>query len=264
LEFYYQHDVSQFNAQGAAGLVILSSLYDAASADPTTKQQIEATDPHVICMPNENSCLKLAVQGMHPVGEPKFVRGLSLPGATDIKTYDAGTLYATTQGMAGATEVGELHVRYKGLLYDRILDSSAATAPQNFSVSESFDAAGQVIVTATPFVPPLASILTNGLVLPNAAGVFTLPAGNYLVDYKSTIVGAGVLTTNSLSLQKNGATLANSTVSRIIGAAAVLSVDTLNGTSFISSNGTDTFNLLVTASFTVTATETALIRFVAI
>lgn len=181
LEFYFQHDVSQFAAQGAQGLVILSALYDAASAAPTTKIQIEATDPHVICMPNENAILSLANRGMHPVGEPKFVRSGGVPGATDIKTYDAGTLYATTQGMAGATEVGELHVRYRGLLYDRILDSSAAVAPANFSVAE-FGANTQTVTTATPAVVLFANSVNNGLLAVNNAGTFTLPAGNYLID----------------------------------------------------------------------------------
>lgn len=254
LEFYYQHDVSQFNAQGAAGLVILSALYDAAASPPTTKQQIEVTDPRVICMPNENSVLMLANQGMHPVGEPKFVRGASLPGATDIKTYDAGTLYATTQGMAGSTEVGELHVRYKGFLYDRILDSSAAQAPQNFSVSQlvstvnlaltSGNSANLAFANTTP-----ADGYNNGLGLVNAAGQMTLPAGNYMVQAQAIFVFTGSGTSAVVNVQKNTAGV-TATIPGEVFVAAQRTQLTLNDFSFVTSNGTDYVNIATQANFT--------------
>jgi len=258
LEFYYQHDVSQFNAQGAAGLVILSALYDAASAAPTTKTQIEATDPHVICMPNENCCLKLATQGMHPVGEPKFVRGLNLPGATDIKTYDAGTLYATAQGMAAGTEVGELHVRYKGLLYDRILDSSAAAAPQNFVVSQLISSVPLAPVTATPTNLPFADVapadgFVNGLAAVNAAGQITLPAGNYMLSVRTQFGYTGSSTISSANIQKNNA---NTTVN---GAAVQASAGVggltqhISQSVFVSMNGTDFITVVVTPNYSTGA-----------
>jgi len=265
LEFYFQHDVSQFNAQGAAGLVILSALYDAASSDPASKVQIEATDPRVICMPNENSVLSLSKQGMHPRGDPKFVRGLSLPGATDIKTYDAGACFVTTQGMAGAGEVGELHVRYKGFLYDRILDSTPAAAPPNFSVSENYDAAAQNINTGASFIPPVVTGLFNGLgINPPVAGVFTLPSGNYLIDWKVHVASGGTFQSTTASLQKNTINVLGGGVAAAFIAAAGCTSFTMNGTNFVTSNGTDTFNLTTTCVFTSTGTEDALIRIVAI
>lgn len=265
LEAYFQHDVSQFNAQGAAGLVLLSTLYDAASAAPTTKQQIEATDPHVICMPNENACLKLALQGMHPVGEPKFVRGASLPGATDIKTYDVGNLFVTTQGMAAGTEIGELHIRYKGLLYDRILDSSTSAAPQNFSVSQFSDTAPTSLTSTVASIPPLAVVTVNGLAIPNVAGVFTPPAGNYLIDWRTTGVATTSITQLISSLQKNGVTQPGVGGALVIGAAAVATQLAYTGNAYLSFNGTtDNCNLLVNETFTGTGTQTSGIRFVAI
>ncbi len=269
-EFYFQHDVSQFNSQGAAGLVLLSALYDAASAAPTSKTQIEATDPHVICMPNENSCLKLAVQGMHPVGEPKFVRGAALPGATDVKTYDAGNLFFTTQGMAAGTEVGELHVRYKGLLYDRILDSSGAAAPQNFSVSQLIESTGispgSTVGQNLPFADTtVAHGYANGLAAVNAAGQITLPAGNYLVDVDAQYVFTGNATTATLDIQKNTANISTNGGDSYVFTSGSLTTLNLHQGLYVTMNGTDYLNVAVQATYsTGSVTVKGLARIVAI
>lgn len=266
LEFYFQHDVSQFAAQGAQGLVLLSALYDAASAAPTTKQQIEASDPRVICMPNENSICSLAPQGMHPVGEPKFVRVGGLPGATDIKTYDAGILFATTQGMAGATEVGELHVRYKGFLYDRILDASAAAAPQNFSVSMFYGATNEVAGATTVLYQPLyANASTNPLGIVNTAGSFVLPAGNYLVDSFLDLEGGGgnAITVSAIQFTSGG--LMAQTLVSPFSAASSSAVATQSF--FFASNGVTPLSNTITLTFAGGGSailQHSTIRFVAI
>jgi hypothetical protein len=263
LEFYFQHDVSQFAAQGAQGLVLLSALYDAASAAPTTKVQVEATDPHAVAMPNENIILSLAVQGMHPSGEPKFVRPGALPGATDIKTYDAGTLYASTQGMAGATEVGELHVRYRGLLYDRILDSSATTAPQNFSVSLFETTVPEALVTGVQKTMLVATATANGLNVVNTAGSIVLPAGNFLMDYDCQFTNPGNNCTQAECFVTKNAALITDTDQQFAGPA--LASITVSATSFVTSNGTDAFKLVALAVFGAGAqTAAGSIRFVAI
>jgi len=255
LEFYFQHDVSQFNTQGASGLVLLSALYDAASAAPQTKQQIEATDPRVICMPNENSVLSLAPQGMHPIGTPKFVRGAALPGATDIKTYDAGTLYASTQGMAlDNKEVGELHVRYKGFLYDRILDSSAAQAPQNFSVSQLISSTAISPATGVgaslPFAhTAAASGYVNGLSVVNNGGLITLPAGNYMVQVQAQFLFSGAGVTTVIDIRKNLNSILPITPYETFASGSRTYVS-MNDFTYISSNGTDYVDVSVQGNFT--------------
>ncbi len=259
LEFYFQHDVSQYAAQGQTGLVLLSALYDAASAAPTSKTQIEACDPHVICMPNENSLLQLSSQGMHPVAEPKFVRTGGLPGGGDIKTYDVGNLFVTTQGMGGATEVGEIHVRYRGLLYDRILDSSAAAAPQNNQVSLFQSTATQTYITATPTTAINATATTNGLGIVNTAGVMVPPAGNYLVDW-------GVAGNDSTSeifsifsdLQKNTVSVFDVSPprNRLAAPGSGTCQNSVQCSWYVTANGTDSFtqtNELIGAAGTLTA-----------
>jgi len=260
LEFYFQHDVSQFNAQGAAGLVILSGLYDAASATPTTKAQVEVTEPHVICMPNQNSLLRFNPQRLHPKGYPLYVRPGNVPGGADIKTYDACQAFVTVQGMAGAGEVGELHVRGRIQLIGDILDSSAISAPVNNQVSEFLTATDANEVTATPYTMLLATVGTNGLAAVNASGVITLPAGNYLVSANVRKVFSGSGTVALLALQKNGAnagTSSNETFTAGTRTGLTQFVEV-----FISSNGTDTIQLVSTDTFstgTVTLAGTLLI-----
>jgi hypothetical protein len=59
LEFYYKREVSEYASNGQTGKVILSFETDASDAPPTTKTQIEATDPHEDAMPCENFSLKV-------------------------------------------------------------------------------------------------------------------------------------------------------------------------------------------------------------
>jgi hypothetical protein len=205
LEFYFQHDVSQYASQGQTGLVLLSCLFDAGSSSPTSKTQIEASFPHVICMPNQNSLLRIPVSKLHPKGYPLYVRPGQLPGGSDIKTFDAGNLFVTVQGMVGAGEVGELHVRGRVKLIDRILDSSlTAVAPNNqFVVFNS--TAGESLTTATGKTLLYAGTQVGSIGVVNSAGTLQLPAGNYLVDVDTIFSFTGLATQAESLLAVNGA-----------------------------------------------------------
>jgi hypothetical protein len=254
LEFYFQHDVSQFAAQGQAGLVLLSSLFDAASAPPTNKLQVEATFPHVICMPNQNSLLRIPVSKLHPKGFPHYVRGASLPGGTDIKTYDSGNLFVTTQGMLGAGEVGELHVRGRVRLMDRVLDSSAIAAPMNnqYAVFQSVGG-GEPIASGVFTAALLAGTQIGSLGISNNAGVLTLPAGNYLVEASSQFTTANTFftTDSQISILKNGASIMGSGTPRFaVAAGAACNWHNLMQLGYVSSNGSDTVSLTRSHTFT--------------
>ena len=246
LEFYFQHDVSQYASQGQAGLVLLSALYDAASPAPTTKTQIEACKPRVICMPNQNSLLRLAKERMHPRGYPLFIRPGNLPGGTDIKTYDIGNMFLTVQGMVGAGEVGELHVRGRVKLYDEILDSASASVATNNQIAGFTDIAGTSLTTSVQLVPLFAgSMIANSLGIVNASGVFTPPAGLYKVQYcVSAVASGGSMTSLQMNLYKNASV-------QPVGVTDQISCtqDSLSGFWTLSLNGTDTVTLKVVSTF---------------
>jgi len=268
LEFYFQHDVSQFNAQGAAGLVLLSALYDAASAAPTSKTQIEATKPRVICMPNQNSLLRCSPQRMHPQGYPLYVRSGGLPGGSDVKTYDVGNMFLTVQGMAGAGEVGELHVRGRVRLYDELLDASSASSASNNQVSWFQDTATQTYTTTVAKIAPVATASANGLSAVNTAGSIVLPAGNYLVDGQVNGIGSGLATASLVSdLQKNGTTVFVAALpTGRSGDASDTNAPQINvsWSAFVTSNGTDAFTMVNTMTGANTLTAVSRIRFTAI
>lgn len=253
LSFHYGHDVSGFAAQGQTGLVYQSALYDAASAAPTTVNQIEATDPFVVCMPNENSCLRLDKKSMHPSNEPKFVLAGNPPGATDIKTYNAGSLFISSSGLANASECGKLRVKYKVRLFDRILDATAVSAPANFSVS-SFQTAGtatEPIVTATGLTLAMAVPVVNGLGAVNVAGSILLPAGNYLIDSVAFLFATAV-TNFTVGVRKNGVLVGVSSLQTYTAGDAVTSAVMAINPAFFTSNGADLLTLVVSANTTFT------------
>jgi len=260
LEFYYQHDVSQFHPEGTSGLVYLSAKYDAASPPPANTTQIDSSEPKVRCMPSENCILTVNPAQLHPRGEPKFVRPGSLPGGSDIKFYDAGNLFTTTSGQAAnTTEIGKLFVRYRGFFYTQVLESTVQTAPLNNQVS---------LFTTPTLVPnisgggtttPFATTVTNGLVIAgNTTGAFVLPVGNYIIDYDMEFNGT-TATVATLALQVNGGTVSSST--NAINANNL----SLEGSSFyISSNGSDIWTISYSIVGTVAGTYISTVRFVAV
>lgn len=252
LSFHFGHDVSGFATQGQTGLVYLSALYDAASAAPTSVTQIEATDPFVPCMPNQDSCLRLDKKSMFPANEPKFCLQGNPPGGTDIKTYNCASVFVSTTGMANTSEIGKFRVKYRVKCYDRILDASQAAAPANFSVSLFQSTTNEALVTTVTKTLLVATATANGLAAVNTAGSVVLPAGNYLWDFDVIFKDTGAEAFAGIILpNKNGAAIVVGTNSyefdnpASIGAGEIV---TLGGKLFVTSNGTDAFTLQVNAT----------------
>lgn len=262
LSFHFGHDVSGFATQGQTGLVYLSALYDAASAAPTSVTQIEATDPFVPAMPNQDSCCRLNKKSMHPSNEPKFCLQGNPPGGTDIKTYNAGSVFVSTTGMANTTEIGKFRVRYRVRLFDRILDATPSAAPANFSASFFQSAAPQALVTTVNANLLVATATNNGLSVVNTAGSFVPPAGNYLLDTNVFFKDSVAETTNqTLDIRKNGASIFAVTPNVIEQGGSETSI---TQSVFVTANGTDAFTIvlnMVGATGVLTASGT--VRFVA-
>jgi hypothetical protein len=179
LEFYFKREVSEFATNGQAGKVILSFDYDASDTPPTTKQQVEDTVPHQDGMPC-TPIIKLSVDCATLARNPcKFVRPGAQPANTDIKTYDAGNLYVSTQGNTNASLIGELRVRYVVELTEPVLEP-ASTVGGVVHFSGTTPTTANNLATATlqsGGTPALTGIVlgTNSIIFP--AGI----PGNYLV-----------------------------------------------------------------------------------
>jgi len=261
LEFYYKREVSEFATAGQQGKVILSVDYDASDAPPSSKQQMEDTDPHVDNMPCENNKLRLNRRDMHGlVNLPKFVRIGGLPGSSDIKNYDVGNLFVATQGIPSNTEVGELRVRYRVRFEIPVLES-VTTAPANNQVA--FLSSVSAPTSGVPTVVPLGTINYNGVNLVNNGGVIILPSGNYTLD--TTVEGTGTAVTSLVvDVLKNGATLGTFAQAFAASAGAIVTNTTVPKMAFIQSNGTDTYAISATLTATGTPGIVANARFTAI
>jgi len=183
LEFYLCSEVSAFATQGQTGVVMMSVDYDASDVAPSTKQQVLDTDPHTVpCLPSVQKpiILRLDCKEMRS-SDAKYCRPGSQPANTDIKTYDAGILYVSTQGNANTSNIGELHVRYRCRLKKPVLESSinqiagalhfssiAATTGNNF-------AAAVLQAGGTPSLAGGITLGTNSIIFaPGLSGNFML------------------------------------------------------------------------------------------
>jgi len=267
LSFYYKPEVSGFATEGQSGKVIMMVDYDASDPAPTTKQEMEDTDPHVDGMPYEDITLALDPYDMFTDSDAKYVRIAGLPGGSDIKTYDAGNVVVMTLNNGGTNAVGELHVRYKVTFRVPVLEATKSAAPANNQVTALSDNAYEPYTTTVTALAPLATVGTNGLVAVNTAGSILLPAGNYLVDWD--VDGKDT----SAEAFEVSAQLNNVTASTTIGVpantgpilVAAAGQITIGGTSFVSLNGSTAIGLEVTLTGVAgTLTARSSMRIVAI
>jgi hypothetical protein len=204
LEFYFKREVSEYASNGQTGKVILSFDYDASDGAPTSKQQVEDTVPHVDGMPC-SPMIRLPINcATMRNGPAKYVRPGSVPANTDIKTYDAGNFYISTYGCANTTVIGELRVKYRVRLAVPVLESTGTSNGGAQFIVQS-PAAGELMTTSATdqaaFATAVPTIITNGVgATISAAGLITLPAGRYLINYNSLWSNTGV----SISASQGG------------------------------------------------------------
>jgi len=254
LEFYYKREVSEFSTNGQAGKVILSFDYDASDSAPTTKQQVEDTVPHVDAMPC-TPVLRLPIDCSRiRKNSSKYVRSGAQPANTDLKLYDAGNLFVSTQGCTAATVIGELHVRYCVRLSEPVLDAAS-------TVGGAAHFSGIAPTTADNFADAVlqagASPQLQGITA--RLNVLTFPAGipgNYIVYFS---LGASTSVTSIPTVTLGGGATALSLMTT--GGARDSSPQLLSGATAAASNSVfrvHTFSLSA-AGGTLTLTPATLV-----
>lgn len=265
LEFIYKPMVSQFASLGTTGKVILSFDYDASDAPPTSKQQMEDTDPSADGMPYEMICLKMRPRDLHKNSDAKYVRPGGLPGGSDIKTYDCGILNIATSGIeANSGTLGELWVKYNCQLTVPVLEPTNS-APINRSTSQLISSAGESLTNGLPHTILFADTSStygyaNGLGLVNTNGSIVLSPGNYVVTPSLYFQGTGNSTYYELLIEKNGSSISFPLTQ---GNPSGTYYATMSSTAFISCNGTDVITINVISGFstgTMTVYGTLVIR----
>jgi len=272
LEFYYKREVSEYASNGQTGKVILSFETDASDAPPTTKTQIEATDPHEDGMPCENFALKVPQSMLCTRMDAHYVRPGAQPAGTDIKTYDVGNLNVATIGTAANTAVGELHVRYRVRLFIPVIEGTGgggSGAPGTSKVGAWFQSSSAEASGATGVATKLlaATASSNGPGIVNTSGSFVPPAGNWQIDVDMVIGWSSDNPTKiELDVQKNAATV-------YAGAALhPTTTDTptepannqLHASVMVTANGTDAFTFLYTQTGGATANSWGSVRWLSV
>jgi hypothetical protein len=251
LEFYYQRIASEFNTSASTGEVILSIDYNASDPVPTTLQQVLATRTKNKGMPCDQTIPLQADCVLIRQQPSKYVLSGALPANTDSKTYNAGTLYVSTQGTGTSNTLGRLFVRYRCVLKEPILEpatvaggvvhfsSIAATTANNFAASAQ-QAGGTPSLTGitlgTNTVNFPAGIPGNYLLALTVAGATSATALAAVVDTPLNILSQGAVRDTVGNVQSLAGTTSSPAMQLItctIGVAAstvTITASTITGT----------------------------------
>jgi hypothetical protein len=255
LEFYYQREVSEFATAGTTGKVILQVDFDASDAPPTSKQQMLDTDPNAAGMPCENISLVLPSARIHALYKTLYIRPGGLPGASDIKTYDAGNFNIATQAIASNTAtLGELRVRYSVTLSVPVLETATGVPANNSVVVLEDTTLVATAATTVNAIAPMAKTAVGGLGQVNTAGSIVFPPGNYKYDANVQFLGTGNTTIMSFTLNKNGVTIGSQSPAWVCGGLTGVEI-MLSQSGFFSSDGTaaSAITLVENSTFTTGA-----------
>jgi hypothetical protein len=168
------------------GDVILTPFYDAAAAYPQSEVQASDSINAVIGSVWMDHKCTLSSSLMHPSGVKKYIRTFRMSG--DSKSYDVGRLQVSTVNETTTTGIGKLYVDYTVQLFGPRL-SPLITTPTSCSVwtlttSQSFTGSAIQLITNT-FGNLTGS--SDPLGVTYSAGTFSLPDGNYAVDFFCTV-----------------------------------------------------------------------------
>ena len=223
------------NLKGANtdGNVIISFDPDTLDAGPTSA--VEQTQASVYVDGAPWRIFQMTV----PCDQQKrYIRTGPLAGV-DLKTYDMGRLWISTEGCANTSDHGYIEIEYSIRLFEK---QSGASVPVNqslamYNLSANQAPGGTVVLD-----------IDEAVALPSAApptnlnGTVTLPLGNFLVTAQLNWTGASI---GGLSIRQDGAALpipalcymtgtSSCTISAYVRSAGGTTVDVL-----YTDNGTD-------------------------
>jgi len=133
------------------GSFMMAPDYDASDAPPASEVAASAYEDTAEDAPWKDICCILKTSEMHGDMKEKYIRSGSLAANQDIKTYDAGNLFACTVD-GTAVPWGKLWVEYDVTLF------TPQTPVGGFQASGTLISAGGTITPTTPFgAAPLAT-----------------------------------------------------------------------------------------------------------
>jgi hypothetical protein len=247
--------IASANTQGDA---YISPNYNAQDPSPVTEQQCANNKDTVSERCWERFVCRLNPQSMMALGPRRFTRPCAVAG--DLKTFDVGSLVVATVNQLTASPqpaVGKLWLDYDFEFFTPQNDPSPSTYPLNTAFYGY--ASSQSLTTGTGAYLTASAVEGDPIFFgPPVAGVFTPPAGCYLVKAFCTLNDSIAETMiGQLEILKNGAVIGPVATFRMAGVSGGTSMSLMTET-IVSCNGTDTVgaNVLMTGSsgtLTVTA-----------
>jgi hypothetical protein len=111
LKFIFTPQVTEFSTNGEGSLV-LGFDADASDAPPNDLTHALNVTPRSFNLPCKDIVLDIPPNVMNRLTDGFYVRPGSLPGQSDIKTYDCGVLNISTTGNVNTNPIGILAVEY--------------------------------------------------------------------------------------------------------------------------------------------------------
>jgi len=193
LEFLFQTEKSS----ATNGTVIFAVDYDASDDKPDSKTQLLQNEDKERAAPWQKFSLKCSRHNLTDT-LARFVRPSAVPGGADIKTYDLGTLYVGTSGMADTSSVGELYVRYDVELMTPILEETGVAYNNRAYVLQTLNFQVQTSGVWSAFNGVNLIELKNPDVDAysiSPSGDITVPPGVYQISGWTNHTGSGTTTT---------------------------------------------------------------------
>lgn len=229
------------SATTAKGSVILTPDYNPNDLPPSDESHAFNNQNAVEDVPWKQEIIcRLDVNAMFFSGPRKQVRSANISG--DLNIYDAARLYVSTVGQADTSVIGNLYVEYDVELF----------VPQSSPLN------GSAPISSSLYTATVAQTLTNGVETPAhfgsliydplgigspVVGVFTPPAGNYIVQGFITVSDSNAEAFSCyIQVYKNGAAVnvINSYISNTGAAGQSYCIPFEN---IVTTDGTDTFHI---------------------
>lgn len=237
-----------FAPTSTQGDVILSPDYNAADQPPLT--EVDAVD-HVGSI--TDSCWKkfscrLNPADMHALSDKKYLRPCAVAG--DIKTFDVGKFYVSTNNEVGSSPIGKLFVHYDVELMTPLNGPSTFTLP--VYTSQFINVGSQTFTTVTRANVLYPTSLYDPLNFYNgySSGTFKPPAGVYRIRAcMSAFEGHAETFEAVLYFRKNSAAVGPQTDLLVTSPLDGIFPICVEG--IIAFNGSDTFDVSCTMTFAV-------------
>lgn len=185
------------------GSIMMATEYNAATAAPADEAALLAMRDAVDGSPWTSLDHKVDTSSMNSLGSRRYIRTTNVPG--DIKTYDVGTLYLASKGQTDTAEVGKLFVDYDVELFNPVI-ANPTLQPKCFALFYNAAPINFLDNVAGNIACPDVSI--NSIGITYAAGIYTVPAGTYLIHAQASTTNNDLSTyQNNLRLQKDGVDL---------------------------------------------------------